>query len=91
MTPENAELLALNSLSWLAGEPEDLQRFLNLSGLDPASLRQAAGSSGLNGAILDFLLADEALLLRFCDSTGSDPKDIYLARHALEGGRCDLA
>jgi len=40
MTPENAEILALQGLGWLAGEPEELQKFLNLSGVDGAALRE---------------------------------------------------
>ena len=31
MTPEKAEILAFETLGWLAGEPEDLQKFLNIS------------------------------------------------------------
>jgi hypothetical protein len=83
MTPENAEILALQGLAWLAGEPEQLQRFLNLSGLDVDQLRQAAGTMPLNVAILDFLLGHEPDLLRFCESTGVDPADPARARRAL--------
>ena len=53
MTPENAEILAFATLGWLAGEPEDLQKFLNLSGLDVDALRQGAGSPEMSVAILD--------------------------------------
>jgi hypothetical protein len=85
MSPENAEILALQGLGWLAGEAEDLPQFLNLSGLDAAGLRQAAGSPEMNIAILDYLLAHEDLLLRFCDSADVPPKDLRLARYALGG------
>ena len=34
-------------------------------------------------AVLDFLLAHEDLLLRFCADTGQAPKDLHLARHRL--------
>ena len=36
MNTENAEILALQGLGWLAGEEDGLQRFLDLSGLDAA-------------------------------------------------------
>ena len=85
MTPENAEILALQGLGWLAGEPDELQKFLNLSGVDVAGLRQAAGSPEMGLAILDYLLGHEALLLRFCDSADVPPKDLHLARHVLGG------
>ena len=83
MTPEHAEILALDALGWLAGQPEDLQAFLNLSGLDVAGLREAAGSSEMSAALLDFLLGDEPLMLRFCEDSGTDPRQVQLARNAL--------
>lgn len=85
MTPEKAEILALEALSWLAGEPEDLQRFLRLSGLEPETLRQGAGTPEMSVAILDFLLVHEEMLLRFCESAGVKAKELHLARHVLGG------
>ena len=83
MTPERAEILALEGLGWLAAQPDDLQGFLNLSGMDVADLRAGAGSSEMSAALLDFLLGDEALLLRFCGDAGIDPRQIQAARNAL--------
>ena len=85
MTPENAEILALQGLGWLAGEPDALQKFLNLTGVDVAGLRAAAGTREMGVAILDYLLGHEELLLRFCDSADVPPKDLHLARHVLGG------
>ena len=85
MTLETAEILALQGLGWLAGEPEALERFLALSGTDVAGLRQAAGTPEMGVAVLDFLLGQEELLLRFCDSAEIEPKDLHLARHVLGG------
>ena len=83
MTPERAEILALEALGWLAARPDDLQGFLNLSGTDVAGLRAGAGTAEMNAAIMDFLLGDEPLLLRFCEDAGIDPRQIQSARHAL--------
>lgn len=86
MTPEYAEILALEALAWLAGEPDAIDRFLKLSGLDVAELRAAAGTRGMAAAVLDFLLADEKLLLRFCEAgDGLPPGRILAARRALGG------
>jgi hypothetical protein len=85
MTPENAEILALEGLGWLAGEQEAIHRFLDLAGIDGADLRAAAGSPGTAVAVLDFLLANEELLVRFCDHTGIKTRDIHMARHVLGG------
>jgi hypothetical protein len=85
MTAESAEILALEGLGWLAGQDEGLDRFLAVSGLDPAGLREAAGAPGTGLAVLEFLLANEQLLVAFCDATGSSPQAVHAARHKLEG------
>lgn len=83
MTPEKAEILALEGLGWLAGEPDAIQKFLDQSGSDAASLRDAAGEPGTGLAVLEFLLAQDDLLMRFCESIGLEPKQVHAARHAL--------
>ena len=85
MTPENAEILALEGLGWLAGEEDGIQRFLNQSGIDAAALRDAAGSPDMGVAILDFLLENEDLLLRFCENASLSPRQLHLALHRLGG------
>jgi hypothetical protein len=85
MTPERAEILALESLGWLAAQDDGMQRFLNQSGIDAASLREAAGSREMGVAVLDFLLGNEELLLQFCESAAIAPKQMHLARHVLGG------
>jgi len=84
-TPENAEILALEGLGWLAGEENEIQRFMDQAGIDAATLRDAAGSPGMGLAVLDFLLGNEDLLLRFCESAGIAPKALHMARHQLGG------
>jgi len=85
MTPERAEVLALEGLGWLAGQEDGIQRFLDNAGIDAATLRDAAGTPGMNVAVLDFLLGHEDLLLPFCESLSIAPKQMHLARHALGG------
>jgi hypothetical protein len=86
MTPERAEILALEGLGWLAGRPDDLQRFLNLSGMDVAALREGAGTHGMSLAVIDFLMGDEPLLVAFCEDSQLDPRRMQSARFALAGG-----
>ena len=83
--PERAEILGLEALAWLVGDPAGLERFLAASGVDGAELRAAAGSTGLTVAILEFLLANEDLLLSFCESAGTSPAALHQARHVLGG------
>ncbi len=81
---ENAEILALEALAWLAGQEGGLERFLAASGSDPASLKAAAGDPGTARALLEFLLANEDLLLAFCESTSARPQAIHAALRRLE-------
>lgn len=83
MTPEKAEILALEALGWLAGEEDGLSRFLTQSGMDSDALRAGAGSPETAAAVLEFLLGHEELLLRFCEAAGLEPKAIHAALHAL--------
>jgi hypothetical protein len=85
MNTENAEILALKGLGWLAGDEDGLERFLTLSGLDMGALRAQAGTSDVSLAVLDFLLGHEDLLLRFCEAEEIAPRDLHLARHRLGG------
>jgi len=85
MTPDRAEVLALEGLGWLAGQEDGIQRFLNQSGIDAAALRDAAGSREMGVAVLDFLLGHEDLLLPFCETLSLNPRQVHLARHALGG------
>jgi hypothetical protein len=81
-----AEALARDALLWLAGRPEALGRFLAETGAGPQDLRAGARDPGFLGFVLDFLLADEALLLAFAADEGIDPAQPARARAALPGG-----
>jgi len=84
MTPEKAEIVALEALAWLAGQPDGIARFLAVSGLEAADLRRAAGDRDLLGALLDFLLINEPLLLEFCRDASMPTQAIHQARFRLE-------
>ena len=45
----DAEAIAINVLKFLAGRPEELGRFLTLSGIDPADLRELAADTQFLG------------------------------------------
>ena len=81
ITPEKAEILALEALGWLAGRPEGIDRFLAVSGLDAG--RPAAGGRAdrdLLGSVLDFLLANEDASAGFLrGQLQSTPKAVHLA------------
>ena len=83
-SPDAAQAMALNALTFLAAESENLDRLMTQSGLDIATLRARAGEPELLSAVLDFLLANEDLLLGFCEEVSADPKAVHMARHVLD-------
>jgi Protein of unknown function (DUF3572) len=64
-----AEQLAVAALGFIAGEPERLGRFLAMTGLGPASIRDAASEPQFLAGVLDHVAADEPLLLAFAGTT----------------------
>jgi hypothetical protein len=87
---EEAEIIALKALGFLAGEPERLQRFIDLSGLTLEAIRAAAAEPGFLGAILDHMLADQTLLLIFAEEHGLKPERIAMLRRKLPGAALDF-
>jgi len=81
---EQAEALAIGALAFLASEPEALGRFLSFTGLGPANLRSAAAAPGFLAGLLDYFLANEALLVDYARDAGVPPEEIARARAALD-------
>jgi hypothetical protein len=77
--------LALQALAWLASDEERLVRFLNLSGMTPRGLRATATQPESLGAVLDYLLAWEPLLISFSEEHGVPPEIIAHSRQKLPG------
>lgn len=85
LTKEAAEGLAIQALTFLAGEPERLGRFLAATGIGPTEIRAAAGEPGFLAGVLDYLAADDRLIAAFAAETGLDPADVSRAHEALGG------
>jgi hypothetical protein len=81
---EVAEIVAIQALSFIAGEPERLGLFLSESGLGPETLRAAAGDPQFLASVLDFVLRDDATVTAFSKSSELHPTTIAAARQALE-------
>jgi hypothetical protein len=81
---EQAEMLAIGALGFLAAQPEALGRFLSLTGIGLETLRQAAAEPRFLSGLLDFFLANEGLLVDYARQEGIAPEEIVRARTALE-------
>lgn len=84
-TPD-PETLALQALTFIAADDDRLERFIGLTGIDPAELRTLAQSPAGLGAVLDYLLGWEPLLLEFAEAHALKPESIAIARRKLPGG-----
>lgn len=78
-----AEAVAVQALGFLAAEPDRLERFLALAGIDAGAIRDAAGQPGFLAAVMDYLMSDEPLLLAFAANENLKPEAVVRAAHAL--------
>jgi len=80
---EAAAAIAIAALSYIASEPEQLGRFLALTGIGPESIREAAREPDFLLGVLDHLAGDESLLLAFAKQNDLDPLQVAWARDML--------
>lgn len=78
-----AEVLAIQALGFIAQDEERLGRFLALTGLGPAEIREAARERHFLAGVLEYVSGDEELLVAFASHAGVDPTTVAIARRAL--------
>jgi hypothetical protein len=83
ITVSEAETLAVAAFSALTADEERMSRFMTLSGLQPDTIRQAAGSPRFFAAILDYVVSDEPLLIALASELGVKPERLMGAHLAL--------
>jgi hypothetical protein len=84
--PTDPVALALAALAATLGDPRRAQRFLDLTGIGTAELREKAGHPVLLIALIGFLEAHEPDLVDVAERIGAAPADLVEARRTLEGG-----
>jgi hypothetical protein len=85
LTLAAAEGVAIQALTFLAGEPERLAGFLNTTGLNPEEIRAASAQPGFLLGVLDYVGCDDRLVAEFAAATGCNPGDVARAYEALGG------
>ncbi len=78
-----AEIVAVQALSFIAGDPERLGQFLAESGIGPESLRAAATDPHFLANVLDFVMRDDATVKAFASVSQLHPTNIAAAHQAL--------
>ena len=82
-TRDAAETLALRSLAHIVGDAELGPRFLDLTGLDVATLRARAGEADVLAAALGFLDSHEPSLVATAAALDVAPAAIVAAHRRL--------
>lgn len=78
-----AEIVAIQALSFIAGDPERLGLFLAESGIGPETLRTAATDPRFLASVLDFVMRDDATVKAFASVSQLHPTNIAAAHQAL--------
>ena len=80
---EVAEIVAVQALSFIAGDPERLGQFLAETGLGPQTLRTAASDPHFLKSVLEFVMRDDATVKALAAATQLHPTNIAAAHQVL--------
>ena len=80
---EVAEIVAVQALSFVAGDADRLGAFLAESGIGPDTLRSAASDPQFLASVLDFVMRDDATVKAFASVSQLHPTNIAAAHQAL--------
>jgi hypothetical protein len=79
-----AEIVAIQALSFIAGEPERLGLFLAETGIGPETLRRSAADPQFLVSVLTFIMRDDPTVKAFASSVELDPTNVAAALQVLE-------
>ena len=85
MTPELAQVIAIQALGWIAGHDELGDVFMGASGSSSDDMRARATDPAFQASVLEFLTMDDAWVIAFCDENGHGYEQPLQARYALPG------
>lgn len=85
--PADPATLGLAALAATLSDERRAQRFLDLTGIGTTELRARAGDPALLVALIAFLEAHEPDLLAVATQMGISPRELIVARHALDPGK----
>ncbi|MFL6734741.1 MAG: DUF3572 family protein [Sphingomicrobium sp.] len=83
-TPNDPHVLALAALAATLSDERRAHRFLDVTGIGTAELRDRAGDPSLLAAVLSFLEAHEPDLIAVAENVGVPPQQLVRARLELE-------
>lgn len=83
LTADSAEAVALKAVAFIAADDQLLTRFVGLTGCGLDDLRARVADRAFLGAVLDFVLGDEATVVAFAEHEGFPAELPMLARAKL--------
>lgn len=86
ITREEAEAIAVRALAFIAQDADLLRRFIGVTGIEAGQMREAAREPGFLAGVLQFILAHEPTLTRFCEECAVSPASVAAALPALPFG-----
>lgn len=90
MHQDQAEILALQVITYITGDENALKHLMAYSGMGVHDIRENLKDPAFLGGILDFMLNNEAILLGFSEHNETPPELILHARRTLPGGEGNL-
>ena len=91
MTPEAAETLALEAISFIASDEDLVAGLFEQTGMGGDELRIALNNADTVGqtlaGVLDYLLMNDEWVLNFAEQVNIAPEKVLSARAALPGGQ----
>ena len=85
MTPNEAEIVALQALAHVVSDPDLSAGFMGANGLAPQDMRAGASDPAFLAALLDYLCQRDDWVVAFCDAHGHPYEAPLRARYALPG------
>ncbi len=83
---EQAVSLARDALIYLSQDADRIGRFLAVTGVGPVEIRNQVDDPVFLAGVLDFILADDAMVVDFAESASIEPEEPARARRLLPGG-----
>jgi hypothetical protein len=80
---EVAEIVAIQALTFIAGEPGRLGLFLAETGIGPETLRNAAADPKFLASVLQFVMRDDATVKVFAEASELHPTNVAAAHQVL--------
>ncbi|MEL6530442.1 MAG: DUF3572 domain-containing protein [Pseudomonadota bacterium] len=79
----SSQTLALAALGWILQDGDRADRYLELTGLDPDTLRAGLNNPAVLSSALDFLANHEPDLIRAAEALAITPEELIAARQEL--------